>query len=1062
MNYSPLLAWISDGDGKLLYCNRSVELWSERAASELMGETIFALHPPNIAQEHLENIRYVINTRQVLETNESALSSDGTLHEFLTYKFPLIDANGQCLVGGIAADITASKRVEAALQESQARLQKLTNNVPGAIYTVVLHTDGSISFEYMSSAVRDIHEVEAEQVLENATLLFNQIHPDDRASYNLAVEINVQTLELFQHEWRIITPSGKLKWLQATSKPERRSNEDIAWYGVIFDITDQKQTEQQLQQAHQKLSFHVQNSPLAVIEWDSQFRVQSWSHRAEEIFGWKAEEVLGKTMHEWRFIYEEDLDYVNQGANQMLSGTVPCTVGHNRNYTKEGTVIYCDWYTSMLLDESRNLVSVLSLTQDVSDRKRAEETLRESANRERAIAQVLQRMRQSLDINTIFNATTEELRGVMKCDRVAIYQFNPDWSGQFVAESVASGWQPLLLEQNNVPDLTDDILHSEHCAIRAWGITNEPIQDSYLQATQGGIYSQSNSYLASVDIYTAGLTSCHIELLERFQARAYLIVPIFCSNKLWGLLAAYHNSDSRHWGESDINTMIQIGIQLGIALQQAQLLQETQQQSIALQQAAYAADAANRAKSTFLANMSHELRTPLNGILGYAQILQADKNSPPKQQDGIDIIYQCGTHLLTLINDILDLSKIEAEKLELYPEEIYFPGFLAELSDIFKLKAVQKDIKFNYRPFNPLPRVILADQKRLRQVLMNLLSNAIKFTDTGSVTFKVALIGDDRPDQSAITQIRFQVEDTGTGIPPEQLDKIFLPFEQVGDNSHRSEGTGLGLAISQRIVEMMGSQIWVESTPGIGSIFGFDLQVPEIATSIQPMSVNSTRHIISYSGSRRKILVVDDRWENRSVLINMLEPIGFELQEATNGQEGLDKAVAFQPDLILADLIMPVIDGFEMTRQLRQLSALQNTIIIAISANVFETSQQKCRESGCNDFLPKPIQAQDLFDKIQDYLDLSWIYSESKELQLSGLESIHNLSSPSLEMVIPPSHELLALHQAVLTGDVGAVEYELTRLQEVSVEYISFALRVLELAQDFEYEQIAQLIEPYL
>ena len=1059
---------------------------------------------------------------------------------------------------GSITDISDRKLTEQTLLESQARLQKLTSNVPGAIYTVVLHTDGSISFEYMSSAVRNIHEVEPEQALENATLLFNQIHPDDRVSYNLAVEINVQTLELFQHEFRIITPSGKVKWLQATSKPERRSNEDIAWYGVIFDITDQKRTEQQLQQAHQKLSFHVQNTPLAVIEWDSQFRVQSWFQRAEEIFGWKAEEVLGKTFNEWRFVFEDDLDYVNQVANQMLSGTVPWTIAHNRNYTKEGIVIDCEWYNSVLLDESGNLVSMLSLACDVSDRKRseealrryerivsattdgimildeqgeigfanpaavkllnlpqeeligyewgiplqetveieligsngqiriaemkvvrtrwqgeaayvvvlrditahkkAEESLRESATRERAIAQVLQRMRQSLDINTIFSATTKELRRVIKCDRVAIYQFNPDWSGKFVAESVASAWKPLLLEQTNVPDLTDDILDSEHCAVRTWGVSNQPIQDTYLQATQGGIYSQSHSYLASADIYTAGLTSCHIELLERFQARAYLIVPIFCGNKLWGLLAAYHNSGSHHWSESDINTMIQIGIQLGIALQQAQLLQETRQQSLALQKAVEAADTANRAKSAFLANMSHELRTPLNGIMGYAQILQGDKYFTPKQKEGVDIIYQCGTHLLMLINDILDLSKIEAGKLELYPEDIHFSSFLVGLCEIFQLKAAQKEINFTYLPLTQLPTGIQADEKRLRQVLMNLLSNAVKFTDTGSVTFKVEVISHQSSvnDQELRTnaKIRFQVEDTGIGMSREELEKIFLSFEQVGDNSRRSEGTGLGLAISQKIVERMGSQIFVESTPGMGSRFWFELDVPEALTLTQPMSLKSTDKIIGYSGSKRKILVVDDRWENCAVIMNMLEPIGFEVFEASNGQEGLEKAVEYQPDLILVDLVMPVMDGHQMTQQLRQLPAFRDAVIMAISANAFEVARQQSRESGCNDFLPKPVQAEELLNKIKTYLNLSWNYDKTG----CRTEKIANSS----DMVFPPPEELVALYEAACSGDIEGVDREGIRLQELGFEYVFFVIRVLELAQAFEYEEIASLVAPYL
>ena len=623
--------------------------------------------------------------------------------------------------------------------------------------------------------------------------------------------------------------------------------------------------------------------------------------------------------------------------------------------------------------------------------------------------------------------------------------------------------------------------------MRAWDVINEPIQDTYLQETQGGVYSQGASYLVAEDIYTTRLSPCHIELLERLQAKAYLIVPIFCSNKLWGLLASYHNSGSRPWSESEINTVVQIGIQLGVALQQAQLLQETRQQSLALQKAKEAADAANRAKSTFLANMSHELRTPLNGILGYAQIFQADKNCTPKQKDGINIIYQCGTHLLTLINDILDLSKIEAEKLELYPEDFHFPSFLTSVTDIFRLKAAQKFINFTYLALNPLPRVIHADQKRLRQVLMNLLSNAVKFTDTGSVTFKVevishqpSVIGNREQEQLPIThyplpitdypfpiiKLRFQIEDTGIGITSEQLEKIFLPFEQVGDSSRRSEGTGLGLAISQKIVERMGSQIFVESTPGVGSLFGFDLDLPEVSTPTQLMSVKTTDKIIGYSGSKRKILVVDDHWENRAVIINLLEPLGFELLEATNGQEGLEKAVECKPDLILADLVMPVMDGYQMTQRLRQVPD-QNTTIIAISASVFEAYQQKSRDSGCQDFLPKPVQAEELLNKIKNYLNLSWIYENEGTRDWGVGHRDEKRTSPQpppspSEMVIPLPEELLALYEAANSGDVEGVEQGAMRLKQLNPDYTPFATRILELAQDFNYEEIAKLVAFYL
>jgi len=529
----------------------------------------------------------------------------------------------------------------------------------------------------------------------------------------------------------------------------------------------------------------------------------------------------------------------------------------------------------------------------------------------------------------------------------------------------------------------------------------------------------------------------------------------------------------------EVNSIDELGILAESFNQMAQQLRESfaalektnlelenrvEERTSELKEAKVAADTANHAKSEFLANMSHELRTPLNGILGYSQIMERDKTTTPKQKDAIQVIHQCGSHLLTLINDILDISKIEASKMELYSSSFNFYSFLSGVVEMCRIRAEQKEITFSYQVLNQLPNAVNADEKRLRQVLINLLGNAIKFTEKGGVIFKVGVIGTgEDSDQSQLTKIRFHIQDTGIGMAPEQLEKIFLPFEQVGNSQHKVEGTGLGLAIAQKIVQMMGGEIKVESILGQGSIFYFDLELTQSSEFIEQASLNTSINLRGFKGNKNKILLVDDRLENRGFIRTFLEPLGFKIMEACNGQEGLNKAIDFQPDLIITDLVMPVMDGFEMSRRFRKSSEFKDVILIASSASVFEFDRQNSHEAGCNEFLAKPIQVEELLEVLKNYLQIEWIYDQPADLanaQQAGFTDLLNVQSG--ELVIPPSAELLALFNAARIGDIEVVEQEANRLKQIDGNYLPFANKILQFAKNFEEKELLAFVKKHL
>lgn len=1341
-------------DGTLTFVNEAGCRYFGRSRETLIGHCYIPLIVEQDRQEVAELVSSMSWENPIRLTENRVVVGDEIRWTQWINRM-LFDEQGQFVeYQAVGRDITERRQAEEALKWSEERFQKIAAVSPAAIYIVVCNPDGSGSrFEFVSSAVREIHELEPEQVLENAGLIYDQIHPDDRAACLEATARSLATLAPFCHEWRIITASGAIKSVQANSGPERRENGEIAWYGVLIDVTDFKQVENALQESREQFRNLVEQTSDWIWEINPEGRFTYVSPQVFDIIGYAPEEVLGLSTLDFmnkaeqeRFaavmgsfvaqaqpfvhlektlvrkdgqsvtiessgspifdasgnlqgyrgiarditarkqaelelrqqkelretIYNEstdaiflvdsdtlliidcnrravelfevdrkedliglegrelqrrpftseeideivaamnqngfwsvEIEYVTRKGNffwgnlaakpvQITNQTIHLVRVTNISERKRNEAERKRAEEALRQSEARNrailtaipdLMSLISregiyldsikrnpqidlvpghtnpvgkhltellpseaaaqkleaiqhaldtgdvqtyeqqvvidnrpqyeelrvvpyrddiallMIRDITARKQAEQQLKASLQREQAIARVIDRLHRKLDLYSIFKTTVQELRQVMNGDRLVIYRFNPDWSGNFVAESVASGWVSIIQGQSDSPQLIQETIENDRCTVQTWSETTTLVQDTYLQETAGGAYRKGMSYVCVEDIYQAEFTPCYIELLEHLQARAYLIVPIHLGSQLWGLLAVYQNSGPRQWQEIEIQIMIQISQQLGVAVQQAELLEQTQRQAVELRNAKEIAETANQAKSSFLANISHELRTPLNAILGFVQLMARDSDTTLIQQDYLETISRNGEYLLQLINDVLSISKIEAGCILLQESSFDLYALLDTLEGMFRLRAETKGLQLICDHSSTLPQYIHADSRKLRQVITNLLDNAIKFTPSGSVTLRASsqvletqasehanLISDLEFLPAAPHTLIFEIIDTGVGIAAEELDAIFEAFVQSESGQRSQQGTGLGLPISRRFAQMMGGDITVNSQPGQGSIFRFHILVTLAEVDAIGLHASSKQVTgLAPNQPTYRILVVDDTDTNRQLMVRWLTAIGFEVREATNGQEAVEQWSSFAPHLVWIDMRMPVMDGFEAVRQIRRreqelgrervetLSPVDSlhpcelethlaiatpsnplpTKLIAITAAVFDEERQAILAAGCDDFVGKPCSEATIFDKMAEHLGVLYTYEEGEQSSVSdGSAVLERKVIIKNGLTTMPAEWVTRLNRAAWIANDQSI---LQLLEEIPESQIALKAAITQLVNNFQLDQLIQL-----
>jgi PAS domain S-box-containing protein len=1009
----------------------------------------------------------------------------------------------------------------AELRESEERYRTLFDGVPVGLYR---STPSGQIVDANSALVEMLGSPSREDYLatDSASLY---VDPEDRVRWQALME-REGTVRDF--EVQLQKPDGTVIWIYDTARAVKDARDQVLYYeGSVEDITERKQAQQKLEASEEQYRTLYQATRDAVMLLDDKAFFDC-NPATLKIFGCETrEQFIGKHPSEFSPEYQPDgQDSVSLSARRietaLREGSCFFEWQHKR---LDGTEFPAEVLLSAMEIRGRKILQ--AVVRDITERKQAEAELRKyQEHLEELVKERTAELQESEErYRTLFDGVpvglyrTTPAGEVLEINRAGIEMFHGPSREETLALNTASlyvdpqdrvRWQTLMEREGVVRDFESRLRCYDGTVMwvndTARAVKDEHDQVLYYEGSLEDITRRKEfeeELRRQKDYYEALFVNSPVAVVtgdlegkvlswnpEAETLFGYTQEEVIGTNlddavarqdPLRAEAAGYTQqvinvgrvqaTSRRTRRDGSLVDVELLALPMEVAGEKVGFI-AIYHDITALQQARREAEAASQAKSAFLANMSHELRTPLNAILGFTQLMDGDPNLTRGQQENLAIINHSGEHLLALINDVLEMSKIEAGRVTLQEKSFDLYDMLDGLEEMFRLRAEEKELIMSTRRAEDVPRYVQSDEAKLRQVLGNLLGNAVKFTQEGSVALRVSVAGIIPTTQyAAAATLHFEVEDTGPGIAPEELGLVFDPFVQASAEQQPREGTGLGLSISRQYARLMGGDLVVSSELDHGSLFSFDVQVG-MADAAEVEAAWPRRQVLGLAPDQRapdggpyRLLIVEDRETNRQLLVKLLAglgppPLGFEVREAVNGQEAVEVWGRWEPHLIWMDMRMPIMDGHEATQRIKATPKGQETVIIALTATAFEEDREEILAEGCDDFVRKPFRKGEIFDMLAKHLGVRFIY-EQEPVPPGAVEATGPGVPPG---VAPPVEALSALppgwrtelQQATIKADLNQM---LSLIEQIRDQHPALADTLAHMALNFEYRVILALIE---